>query len=139
MKPQSEKLFHYLKEKGLLDAPENALKQAKQEYRKQYLATWQQERKAKTKDIRIRFTHTEFIEISKRAKAFGLCPTHYAKQVILQEQQNTVLLPHQDVLQKVLQKLAMASIQSLRSKDIELTTMLDEAETLLTNYINQNT
>jgi hypothetical protein len=139
MKPQSEKLFQYLKEKRLLDAPEDALKQAKQEYRKQYLATWQQERKAKTKDIRIRFTHTEFIEISKRARAFGLCPTHYAKQVILQEQQNTVLLPHQDVLQKTLQKLAMASIQSLRSRDIELTTMLDEAETLLTNYIKQNT
>lgn len=138
MKPQSEKLFQYLKEKGLLDAPDEVIQQAKREYRKKYKKEWHQHKKEAQKVVRLIFTQSEFNALSFRAKAFGLCPTHYAKQCIISNQENTDVIPHQDILQKVLQQIAMASIQSIRMRDIELKALLDEAETLLTKYLNQN-
>lgn len=139
MKKLSDGLYQFLKERNVLNGTESELKRAKREYRAQYLKNWQKERKIKYKDIRIRFNQDQYKEISNRAKAFGLCNTHYVKQIILHEQENFELIPNREELQLILQKIAMANIQCIRNGNVELSELLDTAENLLTKYLLLNT
>ncbi len=137
MKIQSLTLFQYLKDQGVLGGPEEAIVQAKAEYRRQYKHDWYQQRKKNAKTIQIQFTNVEHDGIVLRAKLFGLNPTEYGRQAILSQQQNTDLIPNKDALLKVLQKVAMAGFESLRTGNRDLMELLDQAESLLTTYVRQ--
>ncbi|MFZ4797535.1 MAG: hypothetical protein ACOYMA_08565 [Bacteroidia bacterium] len=138
MKPQSEKLFKYLEERNLLNASSKEIQEAKNAYRKAYKQAWHQQKKQKSKVLQIHFTEEQFKALTFRAKSMGICPTHYAQGIVIAEQEDKDLIPHKIILQKILQIIAMASIQSLRNGDKELTALIDEAEVMLTQYLIQN-
>jgi hypothetical protein len=136
MKPHNEKFLTYLKEQNLLHATPEEIQRAKVEYRKAYKKEWHRHKKQKYKSIQIHLTEEQWKALTFRAQLMGLCKAQYVKEIVIQEQETINLIPHKQVLQKILQLIAMASIQSLRDKNGGLNLVLDEAEILLTKYLN---
>lgn len=137
MKIRSKALWTYLNELGVLTQGEEAIANAKREYRKQYKR--EHKRKSIKKEVRPLFTPKEYEALCMRAKLFTLCPTAYAREVILQAQQLTELIPYRDDLLSILQKVSVAVIASntpLRFH--ELPQLLTEAEAQLLKYLGHD-
>lgn len=141
MKIRSKALWAYLNELGVLTQGEEAIAIAKREYRKQYKR--EHKRKRIKKEVRPLFSPKEYEALSVRANLFNLCPTSYAREVIMQAQQVTKLIPNRDELLSVLQKVSIAVIASNTLERLhELPQLLIEAEAQLLKYLGydfQNT
>ncbi|MDZ4667533.1 MAG: hypothetical protein SGJ00_06585 [bacterium] len=137
MKSKSPSLLLYLKEQGVLDKSPFEIVEVKEKYRKEYLQRWHKERRKQTKDIRIRFSPDEYFRIYKKAKALGLCPTSYSKNVILIDNNNEIHIPNMIVLQEIVQKLGIAGMQALRNGGLDLYNQIDEIETTLIEYLTK--
>ncbi len=75
MKIRSRNLYLFLVEKEVLDKGEQALKEAKAEYRRIYKRTWKKNIVVKKKELRPAFTLKEHNAIQLKAIEFGLTPT----------------------------------------------------------------
>jgi len=138
MKIRSKALWKYLHDTGALTQGKEAIATAKREYRKQYKR--EHRRKRKKKDVRPLFNPKEYEALALRAHLFNLCPTAYAREVILQAQELRELIPNRTHLMQILQKVSMALIASHNPERLpEVQPLLMEAETELLHYLGYDT
>lgn len=133
MKIRSKPLYEYLLQANVLDGPDEAIRRAKQAYRKSYKRQWKQ-RSRPVKEIRYTVTIKQFVAIKKTANEAGLRHTTYAKAVALE----SIGLPrlHNDALLEVLQFVSMAVIATERHQPYtQVCDLLHKAETRLLEYL----
>ncbi len=136
MKSKNSPLYQYLKNNNVLGKSKEEVKEAKAQYRKEYLKAWHQQRRKETNDIRIRFSPFEFSEIKEKAKKLRISPTSYSKQVILKENQLEIVIPHKEILQNLVQKLGILGMSILRNGSLETYEAIEEIENSLIEYLN---
>lgn len=136
MKSKNSPLYKYLKDNNVLGKSKEEVKEAKAQYRKEYLKAWHQQRRKETNDIRIRFSPFEFSEIREKAKKLGISPTSYSKQLILKENQLEIVIPHKEILQNLVQKLGILGMSILRNGSLKTYEEIEEIENSLIEYLN---
>lgn len=110
MRIRSKQLLVFLLEKNINFQDQEALTQAKAEYRRLYKKRWKTTAK-KNKEVRPTFTEYEYQELCKRAELLGLYPTTYVRELVLTNQENRELIPNKHQLLQVLQYVSMAVMQ----------------------------
>jgi hypothetical protein len=146
MKIRSKKLFAFLESKGVLDGTEEALFEAKREYRKNYKRDWKRFTRIKRKAINCLFTISEYGDIQNQAKRMGQRTAQFGKEVILAATHNSVLVPNRNEILKALQLVGMTGI-SLANSQIPVTpyliseyvNYLHQAEQLLLSILKKHT
>ena len=133
MKARSKKLAKYLEETGAIHGTPEDIALAKKEYTRLYKKNWKRNT-LKNKEIRATFTADEYSHIQCKAAARGMTPTTYIRKLALAPGGEPV--PHTDRLLLILQKLRMAAIRAAR-ENASSVPLLDEAEGLLLEYLNQ--
>lgn len=142
-KIRSTELLKFLQLKGVLGGSDIDIKNAKQQYRAEYKRKWKQARLKIKPELRPNFTKKEIESISKAAKVRGLTSTNFVRQSALSLASNKTLIPNQDKLLTILQKLSMAGIKISNKKgnpfydtDVkEVDDLLQETEKLLMTYL----
>lgn len=124
----SKKLLLYLQETGAVHGTPEDIARAKDAYRKLYKKAWKQTAK-KNREVRATFTADEYSHIQQKAEARGMTPTTYVRELALAK--DAEIIPHRDTLLLILQKIRMAAIRAGNAP------LLDEAEQLLTGYLNR--
>lgn len=132
-KIRSRKLFEYLLSCGVLSLGDEAITRAKQEYRKRYKR--EHKRNKKQKEVRPLFTQVEYLKLCQRATLYGLSPTGYVKEIVIQQLTGGEIIPCRDELLCVLQKVSMALNQKPSPEMMEL---LVEAEQMLLKYLSHD-
>jgi hypothetical protein len=135
MKSKNSPLYKYLKENNVLGKSKEEVKKAKENYRKEYLKSWHKERRLENKDLRIRFTPSEFSKIREMALKLNQSPTSFSKQVILNEIQSEILIPNKQILQELVQKLGIVGMAILRNGSLETYESIEEIENALIEYL----
>ncbi len=110
MKIRSKKLFAFLEAKGVLDGTDDAILEAKKEFRKNYKRDWKRYTRIKRKAINCLFTLHEYSDIQSQAKRMGLRPALFGREVILSATHSSVLVPNKNELLKALQLVGMTGI-----------------------------
>jgi hypothetical protein len=140
MKTRSKALYTYLLEAGVLNGTPAEIDRAKCGYRKLYKRQWK-ENKRPRKEIRIEFTLKQFQKVKLKAREFDLRHTTYARQVILAaSEDDSGFIPHREKLEKILQRISIACIAMEKNTRLpwEVAELLQEAETILMDYLNSN-
>lgn len=137
MKSKNSPLYQYLKDNNVLGKSKEEIKQAKELYRKEYLKVWHKERREENKDIRIRFSPSEFSKIREIALKLNQSPTSFSKQVILNEIHSEILIPNKHILQELVQKLGMVGMSILRNGSLETYEAIEEIENALIEYVTR--
>lgn len=129
MKPkrkiQSRKLLKFLIDSGVLAKGEDAIKQAKIEYRKEYKKQWRIQKKTLAKTIQFYVSLREYQQISMLAIESGQSPSTFCKASVLSVIEGGKSIP---VLNQVLQAISL----SINDESIH---RLGEAERLLLLYL----
>lgn len=143
MKIRSQKLFAFLKEKGVLEGTDEQIKEAKRAFRKQYKDDWKKFHRLKRREISSLFTSVEYEVIRTEAKRVGLPPATYVRQTILAVISNNPPLVDRQKLLKALQLIGMSNISlSLATTPVSLPIVsehveqLSEAEQILLAILN---
>ena len=129
-KVRSKRLYQFLIDRGALNASKEEIMKVKAEYRKLYKKAWKKKRNVPRKEIRPCFSLKEYLDIQVKAHELGVCPTRYVKQVVLSGLHGKALVPHTNVLKKVLQLLGIA-----QNSYGDAVASLPEAEKLLFEYL----
>lgn len=137
MKSKNSPLYKYLRDNNVLGKSKEEIKQAKELYRKEYLKKWHKDRREEHKDIRLRFSPSEFSKIREMALKLNQSPTSFSKQVILKEIQSKILIPNKHILQELVQKLGIVGMAILRNGSLETYESIEEIENALIEYLTE--
>lgn len=140
MKIRSKALYTYLLEADVLNGTPAEIDRAKWDYRRNYKRQWKRNKRPR-KEIRIEFTLKQFQAVKLKSCEFDLRHTTFARQVILAASEyDSGFIPHREKLEKLLQRISMASIAIEKNTMLrwEVSALLKEAETLLLNYLESN-
>lgn len=132
-KIRSKRLYEYLLNRGVIEASDEVIQEAKKEYSRQYKKQWRLSR-VKQREIRLSFTEKEYTQIQKLAKQARLKTTTFVTDFILSSIQNNPLRADRDALLKILQLVGMAI--NICKDNQEVKEYLLQAESLLLQYIN---
>lgn len=139
MKIRSRNLYNFLVEKGVFDKGEEAIKEAKTEYRRIYKRTWKKNIIVKKKELRPAFTPKEHNDLIIKSRLLGLSPTAYIQKLAIDALGQTTILPHREKLLKILQLVGISQnlIQNHRYSYpfSQADEYLKEAELLLLEYL----
>lgn len=135
MKAKSNQLYQFLKDNDLIGKSKEEIKEAKAQYRKEYLKVWHKARREENKDIRLRFRPDEFSKIREMALTLNQSPTSFSKQVILKEIQSEILIPNKQILKELVQKLGIVGMAILRNGSLETYEAIEEIENALIEYL----
>jgi hypothetical protein len=139
MKVHSKALYEYLLKSGVLHGTDEDIALAKLEYRKIYKRQWKQRTRPR-KEIRIEVTQKDFQTIKTKALELGVSHTGYARGVLLSSIGLKQLIPHKQILLKVLQLISMAVIGSTKNtQSWRQWEQMGEAERLLLLYLKGET
>ena len=105
-KTRASPLWNYLNERGVLERGDAAeIRQAKEEYRSQYMKNYKYSYKRKKKDFAITCTAQEQEQVEALAKMHGLKPSTFLKKAVFAYCNHTYIVPQVSVMHSILQLL----------------------------------
>ena len=137
-KIQSEKLYNYLKERGVLDKGKAAIDAEKRNYRRLYKNNHAKKQRENKREIRFHLTKQEFKQIEAICdKANNITPTRLAKELLLSRGYTGTFIPDRKRLLRVLKQMGLAINQlGYDSSNMQARTKLLKAEQELLDYLN---
>jgi len=137
-KIQSQKLYDFLKERGVLDKGKAAIEAEKRNYRRIYKNNYAKKQRKNQREIRFHLTKAEFKHIQSVCDtANKVTPTGLAKELLLTAGHTGTFIPDKKRLLGVLKQLGLA-INQLRwgKRNNQAVTKLLQAEQELLDYLN---
>lgn len=131
MQIRSKQFRKYLTDKGLLNATEAQITEAKEEYKKRYLKEWKKLNISSQREIRPLFSQKEFEQLNVKASQSNMSLTRYVKNLALNSLCNNPKAPQKYILLEVMQALTKLATNSGTMQD------LLDAETKLLEYIKE--
>jgi len=103
---RNSQLWHYLNTLGILEkGTEEQIRQAKQEYRKNYLRNYKKEKKGVKKEFSITCNREEVERLSQVAKAHGISPSRFLKKAAFAYTEKKFVIPYIGTLYHIEQLL----------------------------------
>jgi ribosomal protein L20 len=99
--------LEYMQDRDLFNVSEDVMKDAKREWRRQYQNNWNREKQKKGNIVKVWFSKEEAEWIGMEAKRFGLPKTNFIYKLSLAHLQNTIIIPQEIALKKILQLLGL--------------------------------
>ncbi|MDP1728494.1 MAG: hypothetical protein Q8M15_17045 [Bacteroidota bacterium] len=138
-KPKSKALYEYLLYAGVLNSTPDEIALAKVAYRKAYLLNWKEKKAPLIKEIRIVCSLKEYKDVKVFSNNLGKSPTAFTKSLLLSFITQHSMLPNQQQLESIYQKIGLIINQSLKDKsNLNLIEKLITIEEELKEYLKSN-